>query len=303
MDSNRWRVIKVEIEQNHLISPASGKFYKSHKSVGVGTKRALQLDTPEEVQKIKLFRTVIIDSEGNGNIDVDEGESWNRVYYSNQLKLKEGDDQAVQNYFSRFQLMDPNFFYVADLNEKGCLGNLFWADARMGVAYSYLCDVVSIDTTCLENKFEVPLVSFIGVNHHRQFVVHLQARQLNHVHGCLELGCILGRPPHAIITYQCRTLQTAISDVFLRASHCLCLSHIMQRVLEYLGGLLKYEAIKESLNIAVYYSLRVEQFKAAWEYMVQPHGTRDHKWLQALFEESSIFEGDIFGKNVPCATK
>ncbi|KAL6285974.1 hypothetical protein ACE6H2_010364 [Prunus campanulata] len=63
MDSNRWRVIEVELEHNHLISPASGKFYKSHKSVGVGTKRALQLDTAEEVQKIRLFRTVIIDSE------------------------------------------------------------------------------------------------------------------------------------------------------------------------------------------------------------------------------------------------
>ncbi|XP_021823314.1 protein FAR1-RELATED SEQUENCE 6-like [Prunus avium] len=149
MDSNMWRVIEVEIEQNHLISPASAKFYKSHKSVGVGTKRALQLDTAEEVQKIRLFRTVIIDSEGNGNVDVDEGESGNRVYYSNQLKLKEGDDQAVHNYFSRLQLMDPNFFYVADLNEKGCLRNLFWANARTGVAYSYFCDVVSIDTSVI----------------------------------------------------------------------------------------------------------------------------------------------------------
>ncbi|KAI5343596.1 hypothetical protein L3X38_011472 [Prunus dulcis] len=43
--------------------------------------------------------------------------------------------------------------------------------------------------------------------------------------------------------------------------------------------------MKQLKNIAVYYSLRVEQFEAAWEYMVQHHGTRDHKWLQALFEE------------------
>ncbi|CAL8112582.1 unnamed protein product [Prunus armeniaca] len=99
--------------------------YSSAERIGGGTKRALQLDIAKEVQKIRLFRTVIIDSEGNGNVDVDEGEYGNRVYYSNQLKLKEGDDQAVQNYFSRLQLMDPNFFYVADLNEKGCLRNLF----------------------------------------------------------------------------------------------------------------------------------------------------------------------------------
>ncbi|KAH0982796.1 hypothetical protein GBA52_009973 [Prunus armeniaca] len=304
MDSNRWRVIEVELEHNHLISPASGKFYKSHKSVGVGTKRALQLDTAEEVQKIRLFRTVIIDSEVNGSIDVDEGESGNRVDYSNQLKLKEGDAQAVQNYFSRLQLMDPNFFYVVDLNEKGCLRNLFWADARTRVAYSYFCDIVAIDTTCLENKFEVPLVSFIGVNHHGQSVLlgcGLLASETVESYTWLFrawLTCILGRPPQAIITSQCRTLQTAISDVFPRASHCLCLSHIMQKIPENLGGLFEYEAIKESFSRAVYYSLRVEEFEAAWEDMVQHHGIRDHKWLQALFDDRKrwvpVYLKDIF---------
>ncbi|KAM2958012.1 hypothetical protein FF2_024927 [Malus domestica] len=304
MDSNRWRVIEIELEHNHLISPASVKFYKSHKAIGVGTKRALQMDTSEDVQKIRLFRTVIVDSEGNGSMDGDEGESGNRVDYSSQLKLKEGDAQAVQNHFSRLQLVDPNFFYVVDLNDKGCLRNLFWADARTRVAYGYFNDVVSIDTKCVENKFEVPLVSFIGVNHHGQSVLlgcGLIASETVESYTWLFrawLTCMMGRPPQAIITRQCGTLQTAISDVFPRASHCLCLSHIMQRVPEILGGLFEYEAVKESLSRAVYYSLRVEEFEAAWEDMVQHHGIRDHNWLQALYEDRKrwvpVYLKDIF---------
>ncbi|KAM1513674.1 hypothetical protein ACFX1Z_025077 [Malus domestica] len=304
MDSNRWRVIEIELEHNHLISPASVKFYKSHKAIGVGTKRALQMDTSEDVQKIRLFRTVIVDSEGNGSMDGDEGESGNRVDYSSQLKLKEGDAQAVQNHFSRLQLVDPNFFYVVDLNEKGCLRNLFWADARTRVAYGYFNDVVSIDTKCVENKFEVPLVSFIGVNHHGQSVLlgcGLIASETVESYTWLFrawLTCMMGRPPQAIITRQCGTLQTAISDVFPRASHCLCLSHIMQRVPEIFGGLFEYEAVKESLSRAVYYSLRVEEFEAAWEDMVQHHGIRDHNWLQALYEDRKrwvpVYLKDIF---------
>ncbi|KAK9229417.1 hypothetical protein WN944_022379 [Citrus x changshan-huyou] len=64
METKRWRIIEVELEHNHLLSPRSGKFYKSHKHIGIGTKRTLQLDSAEEVQKIRLFRTLIIDTEG-----------------------------------------------------------------------------------------------------------------------------------------------------------------------------------------------------------------------------------------------
>ncbi|KAK4852116.1 hypothetical protein QYF36_021245 [Acer negundo] len=100
MENKRWRIIEVELEHNHLISPSSGKFYKSHKHIGLGTKRTLPLVSAEEVQKIRLFRTVIIDGEGNGDADAN-GEFGNNVNHSNQLKLKPGDAQAVQNFFCR----------------------------------------------------------------------------------------------------------------------------------------------------------------------------------------------------------
>ncbi|OMO54391.1 hypothetical protein CCACVL1_27823 [Corchorus capsularis] len=291
MENKRWRIIEVELEHNHLISPASGKFYKSHKHLGIGTKRALQLDAPEEVQKVRLFRTVIVDVEGNGTAEVSNGEFQNSDNQCNQLRLKEGDAQAIHNYFSHMQLVDPNFFYVVDLNEKGCLRNLFWTDARSRVAYGYFGDVVAIDTTCLTDKYEVPLVSFVGVNHHGQSVLlgcGLLAGETIESYAWLFrawLTCMLGRPPQAIITDQCRNLQAAVVDVFPRASHCLCLSRIMQKVPEKLGGLYEYEAIRLALNSAVYYSLRPEEFEAAWEDMVHHHGIRDHIWLQTLYED------------------
>ncbi|WRX27358.1 FAR1 DNA binding domain - like 10 [Theobroma cacao] len=94
MENRRWRIIEVELDHNHLISPASGKFYKSHKHIGLGTKRALQLDGADEVKKIKLFRTVVIDVEGNESADLSDGEFQTTSSKSNQLRLKEGDAQA-----------------------------------------------------------------------------------------------------------------------------------------------------------------------------------------------------------------
>ncbi|XP_028766370.1 protein FAR1-RELATED SEQUENCE 6-like [Neltuma alba] len=291
MDSKRWRIIEVELEHNHLISPTSGKFYKSHKRLGLGTKRALQLDSTEEVQKIRLFRTVIIDGETNGSVDVDEGQPKSKAVWSNQLKLNKGDAEAILNFFSHSQLADPHFFYVLDINEKGCLRNLFWANERSRVAYNYFGDVVAIDTTCLTGEYEVPLVLFLGVNHHKQSILFgcgLIAGETIESYTWLFrawITCILGRPPRVIITDQCSILQTVVADVFPRASHCLCLSNIMQKIPEKLGGLLEYEEVKVAIGRAVCYSLRTEEFDAAWEDMMQQYEIRGHEWLQALYED------------------
>lgn len=290
MENKRWRIIEAELEHNHLISQASGKFYKSHKLIGAGTKRTLQLDGPDEVQKIRLFRTVLIDAETNGGVD-DDGVFGNNIVAPSQLKLKKGDAQAVQNFFCHSQLMDPNFFYVVDLNEKGYMRNLFWADARARVAYGYFGDVVAIDTTCLTDKFEVPLVSFIGVNHHGQSILlgcgFLAGETTESYIWLLRawLTYMLGRPPQAIITDQCRTLQTAIADVFPRASHCFYLSRIMQRISENLGELFEFDAIKAALNKVVYYFQRPEEFEAAWEEMTLRHRIKDNTWIQTVYED------------------
>ncbi|MBA0658536.1 hypothetical protein Goklo_010735 [Gossypium klotzschianum] len=291
MENKRWRIIEVELDHNHLISAVSGKFYKSHKQLGIGTKRALHLDSAEEVQKVRLFRTVVIDVEGNGSVEVSGGEFRSSHNQTSQLRLKDGDAQAIHNYFSHLQLIDPNFFYVVDLNEKGCLRNLFWSNTRSRVAYGYFGDVVAVDTICLTDKYQVPLVSFIGVNHHGQSVL-LGCGLLagDTIEACTWLfrawlTCMLGRPPQVIITDQCRTLQAAVADVFPRAFHCLCLPRIMQKVPEKLGGLYEYESIRMALNNAVYYSLRPEEFEATWEDMIHHYGLRNHVWLQMLYED------------------
>ncbi|XP_052183775.1 protein FAR1-RELATED SEQUENCE 6-like [Diospyros lotus] len=291
MDNNRWRIIEVELEHNHLISPASGKFYKSHKNMGIGAKRPLPLDSPEDAQKFRLFRTVIIDTEDNKMVYDDDRAFGNNVDYSNQLKFKQGDAQAIYRFFCHFQLMSSNFFYVMDLNEKGYLRNVFWADARCRAAYGYFGDIVAIDATCLTEKYEVPLVVFTGVNHHGQCVLFgcglLAGETVESFTWLFRawLTYMLGRPPQAIITGQGESLQAALSDVFPRAYRCICLSHIINKVPEELGSLDQYEAIKVALTRAVAQSLKADEFEAAWEDMLQRYGIRDHKWLKTLYED------------------
>jgi len=296
VDSKRWRIVEVELEHNHQVSPQIKRFYKSHKKMIIAAKKAQPPPEPvAEVHTIKLYQTAVAKAGLNGCSNFNEREGIIPVDNSKHLELKEGDAHAVYNYFCRMKLTNPNFFYLFDLDDDGRLRNVFWADARSRTAYGYFCDTVAIDTTCLANKYEIPLISFVGVNHHGQSVLlgcgFLGHESVEYFIWILKawLKCMLGRPPLVIVTDQCKPLQSAVSEVFPNARHCYCMWYIMQRVPEKLGGLKGYETIKRQLNKAVYDSLKISEFETAWADMIKWHRLGDNKWLQTLYEDRQLW--------------
>ncbi|KAL4650853.1 hypothetical protein ACB092_01G117300 [Castanea dentata] len=294
VDSKRWRIVEVELEHNHQVSPQIKRFYKSHKKMILAAKKAQPSPEPvTEVHTIKLYRTAVLEADHTGYSNFNEG--INPVDNSKHLELKEGDAHAVYNYFCRMKLTNPNFFYLFDLDDDGRLRNVFWADARSRAAYGYFCDTVAIDTTCLANKYEIPLISFVGMNQHGQSVLlgcgFLGHESVEYFVWILRawLKCMLGCPPQVIITDQCKPLQTAVCEVFPNARHCYCMWYIMQRVPEKLGGLKGYEAIKRQLNKAVYGSLKIAEFETSWADMIKQHRLGDNKWLHTLYEDRQMW--------------
>ncbi|KAF2301373.1 hypothetical protein GH714_023374 [Hevea brasiliensis] len=169
--------------------------------------------------------------------------------------------------------------------------NVFWIDARSRAACGYFSDVIYIDNTYLSSKYEIPLVALVGINHHGQSVLlgcGLLAGETTESYIWMFktwLTCLSGCAPQTIITDRCKVLQSAIAEAFPRSHHCFGLSHIMRRVPEKLGGLLNYDAIRKALIKAVYETLKVIEFEAAWVFMVQRFGVVDHEWLRSLYED------------------
>ncbi|CAK9170378.1 unnamed protein product [Ilex paraguariensis] len=291
IDSKRWRIVEVKLEHNHPVNPEVKRFYKSHKKMILAAKKAQHTEPVKEVHTIKLYQTSIVDAGCNGNSKDDERDGINPVDHSKHLELREGDAYAVYNYFCRMKLTNPNFFYLMDLDDEGRLRNVFWADARSRAAYNYFSDTIVIDTSSLANKYEIPLIYFVGVNHHGQSVLlgcgFLGHESVEYFVWMFEawLACMLGQHPKVIVTDQSKPLQIAVSKVFPQARHCYCLWHIIQRVPEKLGGLKGYEAIKRQLNKAVYDSLKIAEFESSWANMINQHGLVDNRWLQSLYED------------------
>ncbi|KAK6124883.1 hypothetical protein DH2020_041369 [Rehmannia glutinosa] len=289
VESSRWRLDEVKLEHNHLFDHQRAQNSRSHKKMEAGAKRKLESVVDLQVQTIKLYRTPAVDAVSYGSSN--EGELSNHVDSLKRLKFRNGDVVALHNYFRRAQLADPSFFYIMDLNDEGYLRNVFWIDSRSRAAYGYFGDVVVVDTTYLSNKHDIPLLSFSGLNHHCQSVLlgcgFLVDETIETYIWLMRawLTCMSGRPPQTIITDQGKALQGAISEVFPRANHRLCLPLVMQSIREKLGEVGESEIFRTVLNRTVYNSMKVEEFEMGWEEMVQHFAIRDHEWLWSLYED------------------
>lgn len=289
VDSKRWRILEVALEHNHLLGT---KAYKSIKKMSSGTKRKLQSNSGAEVRTIKLYRALVVDGGGTGNSDSSAREAKKTSANHDHLNLRKGDTQAIYNYLCRMQLTNPNSFYVMDLRNDGRLRNVFWIDARCRAAVAYFSDVVFFDNTYLSNKYEVPLVAFVGMNHHGQSVLlgcGLLAGETMQSYVWLFKAwlttCTPEQTPQTIITDRCQILQNAVAEVFPKSLHRYGVSHIMKKVPEKLGGLSNYDAIRKALVKAVYDTLKPIDFEASWGFMIQRFGVVDHEWLRSLYED------------------
>ncbi|KAH7661064.1 FHY3/FAR1 family protein [Dioscorea alata] len=225
-NDGHFMISRIHFEHNHTLSPQKSRFQKCNKKMDTYIKRRLELNNQAE----KDCR--------------------NYIARARQFRLGVGDAEAIGNYFSRMQRRNPNFFHLIDMNEKGQLKNVFWADARSITAYEVFGDVISFDTTYLTNKYDMPFAPFVGVNHHGQTIL---------------FGC------------------GAVRSVFPNSHHRLCLWHIMKKIPEKLGGLLHYKAVKKILKSIVYESMNIQEFEDNWLKMIGDYNLEKNRWLNSLY--------------------
>lgn len=308
VDSKRWRVLEVTLDHNHLLG---SKLYKSVKRIGTGTKRKSVSSPVSDAKTIKLYRAHVMDSGNNVNPNLTmKKQLQNSAGSSDLLNLKRGDSAAIYNYFCRMQLTNPNFFYLMDVNDEGQLRNVFWADAFSKVSCSYFGDVIFIDNSYISGKFEIPLVTFTGVNHHGQTTLLscglLAGETMESYHWLLKVWLSLMKcSPQTIVTDRCKPLEAAISQVFPRSHHRFSLAHIMRKIPEKLGGLHNYDGVRKAFTKAVYETLKVVEFEAAWGFMVHNFGVIDNEWLRSLYEERAkwapVYLKDTFFAGIAAA--
>ncbi|CAL9096825.1 unnamed protein product [Musa acuminata var. zebrina] len=219
-----------------------------------------------------------------------------------------GVAQSLLEYFKRMQAENPAFFYAIQVDRNNCVSNVFWADARARMAYSYFGDAVVFDMTCKKNKRMVPFATFTGFNHHRQLIVFGCAFMTDESEASFTwlfetwLGLMSGRRPVSFITAYNESMAVAASKVFLNVRHRFCKRDIFGKCKDKLSGVyLIHPSFKAEFKKCVNECESVEEFDSCWRSLIDRYNLEDNMWMQALYAIRQkwiplFFRGTFFGE-------
>ncbi|XP_026460404.1 protein FAR1-RELATED SEQUENCE 5-like isoform X1 [Papaver somniferum] len=199
---------------------------------------------------------------------------------------------------------NPSFFYSIQVDSEGQMTNFFWADAKSRMDYYYFGDVVCFDPTYSTNKYDMPFVPIVGVNHHYQTVLFGGALLYYESEDSFEwvmktwMRAMHGKAPKVILTDQESAIGGAIAHVLPGTRHRYCLWHICRNAMKNLSNVSK-EFVSE-FNNCLYGYETVEQFELGWATMLKNHNLDKNKWLSTLYNKREHW-ASVYTRNVFCA--
>ncbi|KAL6600485.1 hypothetical protein ACP70R_045285 [Stipagrostis hirtigluma subsp. patula] len=209
-------------------------------------------------------------------------------FFARQKKQRvEGRDaDFVLNYLRSKQEEDSEFFFKYSVDTEGHLKNLFWSDSQSQLDYGAFGDVVVFDSTYRVNRYNLPFVPFIGVDHHRCTVVFgcgiISDESIASYVWLLEalLEAMNLKHPDSLITDGDAAMAKAIEIVMPRADHRLCSWHIEQRMVMHLRG----DKLRDFRKF-IYHAMDVDEFERQWVQFVETHEIRQNDlWIWRMYE-------------------
>ena len=290
-NDERWVVCKFVPSHNHdLLSPRSTSLLRGHRGVSRAQKKLILNLNESGVPTRKIMSVLSKESGGDFNIGCIGKDVENFLGYKRKKLFQEGDAQRLYAYFLDKQCKEPGFVYSMQVDENGCMGSCFWADARSRSAYQYFGDVVTFDATYLTNIYKMPFVPFSGVNHHHQTIMFGCALLVNETtESYIWLlrtwqEAMVGRAPSTIITDDDKAMAKAITEVLPNTSHRLCLWHILQKFPEHLAHVYnKFPEFLQMFHHCIYDTITSDEFEEEWSSLMVKYGLVGNEWLQSLY--------------------
>lgn len=287
----RWMICSFVKEHNHEIFPDQAYYFRGHRNLDLGSSDVDSLHAIRARTK-RMHVTMSRQCGGSKKVDSQKGIVSNQLGAKQNLALEEGDAQLMFDHFICMQNESPNFFYAIDLNEEQQLRNVFWVDSKARLDYRNFSDVVFFDMRHIKNESKLPFAPFIGVNHHCQFLLlgcALLADETKSTYVWLMrawLRAMGGHAPRVILTDQDKVLKEAIAEVFQDSRHCFCLKHIMNKIPEKLGYVIRqHEEFMTKFKKCIFKSWTNEQFEKRWRKLIARFNLRDDLWFQSLYED------------------
>ncbi|XP_048498601.1 protein FAR-RED IMPAIRED RESPONSE 1 isoform X1 [Beta vulgaris subsp. vulgaris] len=288
----KWVIHEFIKEHNHELLPALAYYFRIHRNVKMVEKNNIDILHAVSERTKKMYVDMSRQSASFLNDGFLRDAHGSQFDKGNQLVLDEGDAQFLLDYFMCVKKENPKFFYAVHLNEEQYLRNFFWVDAKSRSDYSSFSDVVSLDTSYIRTNDKLPLVLFVGVNHHFQTMLlgcALIAEELTSTFVWLLktwVRAMGGGAPQVIITDQHPSIKSAIQEIFPDTRHCFHLCNVLEKVPENLAHVTRrHENFHRKFNKCIFKSWSDEQFELRWWKMVTRFDLQEDDWVRSLYED------------------
>ena len=291
-DSGRWVVSGFVKEHNHeLVPPDKVHCLRSHRHVSGAAKSLIDTLQGAGIGPSGIMSALIKEYGGISNVGFTERDCRNYMRSSRQRTLG-GDTQLLLDYLRNMQAENPAFVYAVQGDEDQCMNNIFWADPKARMNYTYFGDTITFDTTYRSNRYRLPFAPFTGVNHHGQPVLFGCALLINESEASFVwlfktwLAAMSGSPPVSITTDHDRVIRLAVTQVFPMTRHRFCKWHIFKECQEKLSHVLSgHPNFEAELHKCVNLTESIEEFESCWFSLIDRYYIREHEWLQTIFSD------------------
>ncbi|XP_025665221.1 protein FAR1-RELATED SEQUENCE 5-like [Arachis hypogaea] len=235
-DSRRWFVSHFVEEHNHELLPMKYVDYlPAHCKISNVDIAHMESMRQVGISIPKIYESIDAPAGGFNFVPFTKRDMYNEV--RRQMAMQNGDVNAALRVLEGAARTDEKLYWRYEVGEGQHMCDLCWSDRRSQYDYKVIGDVLPFDATYGQNKYNLPVRVFSGVNHHNQTCVFATAmvscKSIAAYVWVLRklLECMGDKAPTAVITNGDRSMRVAIQEVFPNVHHRLCAWHLLKNAM------------------------------------------------------------------------
>ncbi|XP_066380325.1 protein FAR1-RELATED SEQUENCE 5-like [Miscanthus floridulus] len=289
--TEQWYVKDFIDEHNHpMTEPDLACFLRSHRRISDDQKAEIVQLQISRIRKHQIMDIMVRWYGGYDKVGFTSRALYNFCHRNKAETLFGGDARIIISYMIESKHRDPDFFFQYKTDGRGHLMGLLWCDFQCQMDYRAFGDVIVFDGTYKTNRYNLTLVSFVGVNHHKSTILFacgiLSHEDTESYVWLLRSFCdaMIQKHPVSMITDGDHAMKKAISIVWPNSSHRLCVWHI-----EGIARNLHTQDMKDKVRGFLYDRCSIENIERKWiAFLVKEKVIDKDSWLYQMYEMREI---------------
>ncbi|KAJ1256379.1 hypothetical protein BS78_05G166900 [Paspalum vaginatum] len=292
-ETRRWFVKDFVNEHNHPLAPEDlACLLRSHRKINDEQKADIVEMEISGMRKHQIMDILEMQYGGYDKVGFSARDMYNFCYRYKQEAIDGGEAQMVISHLRVRQERDPEFFFKYLIDRDGHLQGLFWCDSQSRLDYEAFGDVVIFDSTYRTNRYNLPFVPFVGLNHHRSTIIFgcgIISHETSEAYEWMLRtfsDAMAQKHPISVVTDGDLAMQRAIRVVWSNSNHRLCVWHIEQNIVRNLHN----DVIREEFRTFLYDRCSIAELERKWlEFLERNKVTSEESWLHQMYQMRDLW--------------